>query len=72
LTEELAIIQKTNFIHFGILCLVPIFLLLLVLISSISKQGSCNGYEGVTCEYEERAFMNAFSTRCICTAFTMN
>jgi hypothetical protein len=71
LNEELLRVQKKNFIHFTILCMVPIFLLVLVLVSSLTSKNTCNGYEIASCQYEERSFMNAFARRCICTAFDM-
>lgn len=72
LSEELLRIQRKNFVHFTILCMVPLLLLLLVVISSLSSKETCDGYEIASCEFEERSFMNAFARRCICTAFTMS
>ena len=72
LNEELIRIQKKNFIHFTILCLLPLFLLVLVLVSSFTAKGTCDGYEISSCKFEDRSFMNAFVRRCICTAFTMD
>jgi len=61
--------HRNNFVHFGILCLVPIFLLVLVLVSSFSDNSTCEGYEIASCKHEDRIFMNAFASRCICSAF---
>ena len=69
LSEELQRIQRTNFIHFGILCLVPVFLLVLVIASAFNTKGPCEGFGDSECRWEERMFMNAFATKCICTGF---
>lgn len=71
LNQELLRIQKRNFIQFTILCMVPLFLLVLVVVSSLTSNQSCNGYEIATCAYEERSFLNAFTRRCICKGFAM-
>eukprot|EP01083_Nonionella_stella_P135943 413507_1 len=39
LHEELVRIQRTNFMHFGILCMLPILMLVLVLITSLNQRG---------------------------------
>ena len=64
-------VQRANFIHFALLCLVPTSLLLIVIAAIISEDGECNvsGEDGVTvCERESRSFVNAFTTRCVCDA----
>jgi uncharacterized membrane protein YdbT with pleckstrin-like domain len=66
---EVERVQRANFIHFALLCLVPTSLLLIVIAAIISQDGECNGIEGVTvCERESRSFVNAFTTRCVCDA----
>jgi hypothetical protein len=66
---EVERVQRANFIHFALLCLVPTSLLLIVVAAIISEDGDCSGVEGVTvCEREERTFVNAFTTRCVCDA----
>lgn len=66
---EVQRVQRANFIHFALLCLVPTSLLLIVIAAIVSEGGECLGAEGVTvCEREARTFVNAFTTRCICDA----
>jgi hypothetical protein len=72
LNNELVRIQRTNFIHFGVLCMLPVFMLVLVVITSFRQSGTCEGYETYTCDFEQKEFMNAFVSRCICTAIEVN
>ena len=66
---EVQRVQRANFIHFALLCLVPTSLLLIVIAAIVSDGGECSGAEGVMgCEREARTFVNAFTTRCICDA----
>jgi len=66
---EVERVQRANFIHFALLCLVPTSLLLIVIAAIVSEDGECSGADGVTvCEREERSFVNAFTTRCVCDA----
>jgi len=66
---EVERVQRANFIHFALLCLVPTSLLLIVVAAIVSEDEECNGMEGVTiCEREARSFVNAFTTRCVCDA----
>ena len=66
---EIERMQRSNFIHFVILCLVPTSLLLIVIAAILSEDGECEVEGGLTsCEREERTFVNAFTTRCICEA----
>jgi hypothetical protein len=66
---EVERVQRANFIHFALLCLVPTSLLLIVIAAIFSQDGECNGIEGVmVCERESRSFVNAFTTRCVCDA----
>ena len=67
---EIERIQRSNFIHFLVLCLVPTSLLLIVIAAILSEDGECEvATDGLTvCEREPRTFVNAFTTRCICEA----
>ena len=68
LNVELVRIQRQNFMHFGILCLLPLLMLALVLISSFSQKGTCESVDNYECLLEGRAFMNAFVSRCLCSS----
>lgn len=69
LSSELNRVQRTSFVHFLILCLVPIALIGLVLLSSFRGDDGCEGYGSVVCQREMRDFRNAFRNKCVCTAF---
>ena len=72
LAEELDRVHRNNLIQFGALCLIPCALLAMIMISSFSdKDVPCTGIDGAECDYETRAFMNAFARRCICDAFSI-
>ncbi|KAL7543795.1 hypothetical protein ACHAXR_013131 [Thalassiosira sp. AJA248-18] len=68
--REVERVQRANFIHFLVLCLVPTTLLLIVIAAIVSEDGECGGGDnGLTvCEREPRNFVNAFTSRCICDA----
>ena len=71
--RELERVQKANFIHFLILCLVPTSLLLIVISAIMNEESDCgsaieSGGVSLVCEKEERAFVNAFTSRCLCNA----
>lgn len=78
--REVERVQRANFIHFALLCLVPTSLLLIVIAAIVSEDGECSaessgggggGDDGgylTLCEREARTFVNAFTTRCICDA----
>ncbi|KAL7544826.1 hypothetical protein ACHAWF_008191 [Thalassiosira exigua] len=68
--REVERIQRANFVHFLVLCLVPTTLLLVVISAIVSEDGACEGAEGglTVCEREKRSFVNAFTSRCICRA----
>jgi hypothetical protein len=68
---ELNRIQRSNCIHFSILCSIPLALLVIVLFNSLSDDSSCVGFENVICERNERSFLNAFGNKCVCYAFTL-
>ena len=59
--------QRSNFVHFILLCLIPTSLLLIVVASVLGENGDCSGYP-TSCANEPRSFINAFTTRCICDA----
>jgi len=67
--QEVKRVQRANFIHFLVLCLVPTTLLLIVVAAIVSEDGECESTAGLTlCEREPRSFVNAFTSRCICDA----
>lgn len=67
--QELQRVQRANFIHFLVLCLVPTTLLLIVIAAILSEDGECRNDSGLTvCQREPRSFVNAFTSRCICDA----
>lgn len=72
--RELERVQKANFIHFFVLCLVPTSLLLIVISAILNEETECgndyvdSGGVSLVCEKEERAFVNAFTSRCLCNA----
>ena len=65
---EIERMQRSNFIHFVVLCLVPTSLLLIVVAAILSEDGECEADGLTNCEREPRTFVNAFTTRCICEA----
>ena len=71
LGQELNLVQRTNCIHFSIMCLVPIALIVMVLMNSFHNDGICDGYEIAGCERVERSFMNAFGNKCVCYGFAL-
>ena len=70
--QQVERVQRANFIHFLILCLVPTALLLIVIAAIVSEDGECgiggDNNELIVCEREPRSFVNAFTSRCICEA----
>jgi len=68
--QEVERIQRANFLHFMVLCLVPTTLLIIVIAAILSEDGECNGdVDGLAvCQREPRSFVNAFTSRCICDA----
>lgn len=65
---EIERMQRANFMHFVVLCLVPTSLLLIVIAAVLTEDGECSGDGLTVCEREPRTFVNAFTTRCICEA----
>jgi hypothetical protein len=70
LLRELQRLQRTSFIHFMALCLIPTSLLFIVLATVLADDEQCESL-ATTCEKEPRTFINAFTTRCICDAITV-
>lgn len=71
LNQELNRVQRSNFIHFMILCFIPMLLIGLVLFNSFVDSGECIGYANLVCRREPRHFMNGYSNGCICDAFNL-
>lgn len=71
LTSELNRVQRTNFIHFSIMCFIPIIMIALVLMNSFSEDGECDGYGVAVCKREARSFLNAFGNDCYCYGVTL-
>lgn len=59
--------QRSNFVHFLMLCLVPTSLLLIVVASVVGESTECDNFP-VHCVAEPKSFINAFTSRCICDA----
>ena len=70
LLRELQRVQRASFIHFLILCLIPTSLLFIVVATVLGEDEDCES-EATTCEKEDRTFINAFTTRCVCDAITI-
>ena len=68
--RELERVQRTSFMHFVILCLIPTVLLFIVIATVIGEDEVCYS-EATICHKEERSFINAFTTRCICEAIAV-
>ena len=66
--EEINRRRKSNFSHFLMLCLIPTFLLVIVVASIVGEDQQCGVDVPTTCMNEPRSFINAFTTRCICDA----
>lgn len=67
LLRELQRVQRTAFIHFVLLCLIPTSLLFIVVATVLGEDESCESI-ATTCKTESRTFLNAFTTQCICDA----
>ena len=68
--QELQRVQRTSFLHFLILCLIPTVLLFIVIATVISEDEECFS-EATICHKEARSFINAFTTRCVCEAIAV-
>jgi hypothetical protein len=67
LLRELQRVQRASFIQFLILCLIPTSLLFVVIATVLGDDEDCES-AATQCEKEERTFINAFTTRCVCDA----
>jgi hypothetical protein len=67
LLRELQIVQRTSFIHFMVLCLIPTSLLLIVIATVFGEDEECESL-ATACVREARTFINAFTSRCVCDA----
>jgi hypothetical protein len=65
LLRELKRVQRASFIHFALLCFIPTALLIVVLITIFSGDEECES-SATYCALEERTFVHAFTTRCVC------
>jgi hypothetical protein len=66
---ELERVQRSNFLHFMVLLLVPTCLLMVIFINVLTEDDDCDdGEEWTICAKEPRSFINAFTSRCICDA----
>ena len=72
LLRELRRVQRASFMHFLILCLIPVVLLVVVLVIVSGSSGDGCQSETSFCEIEERSFLNAFTTRCVCDAIPVH
>jgi hypothetical protein len=68
--QELQRVQRTSFLHFLILCLIPTVLLFIVIATVVSEDEECYS-EATVCHKEARNFINAFTTRCVCEAIAV-
>ena len=66
--EQVERVQRANFIHFLVLCLVPTALLIIVVTAIVSKETDCGTVGLTTCKMEPRSFTNAFTSVCVCDA----
>jgi len=71
LLRELRRVQRASFLHFALLCLIPTALLAIVVATVFGDPEDCYS-EATSCELEQRNFMNAFTTRCVCDPIDVN
>jgi hypothetical protein len=71
LLRELQRVQRASFIHFVLLCMIPTVLLFIVFVTVLGENENCTS-TATTCREDERTFLNAFTTRCICDAIDVN
>jgi len=65
LLRELKRLQRASFLHFVVLCSVPVILLIILIATVIADSEDCES-DATFCELEPRTFVNAFTTRCVC------
>jgi len=69
--REIEQLQSANFCHFAVLCVVPTILLIIVLAGAFSPSEECiSTLPGIMCQEDDRLFIHAFTTRCVCTSIT--
>ena len=68
--REVEQIQRSNFVHFLLLCMVPTSLLLILVVSVMGNESNnaCSTGNSQHCYSEARSFFNPFTSRCICEA----
>jgi hypothetical protein len=67
LLHELKRIQRRSFLNFVALCLIPILLFTAMIIIVFSGDSGQACVSTITyCRLEQRSFVNAFTTRCLC------
>ena len=67
LLRELQRVQRASFIQFVLLCMIPTALLFIVFVTVLGDNENCTS-TATTCREDDRTFLNAFTTRCICDA----
>lgn len=65
--REIEQTQRSNFLHFVLLCLVPTSLLLILVVTVMGNDDECIGMH-TYCYSEPKSFFNPFTSRCICDA----
>jgi hypothetical protein len=71
LLGELRRVQRASFVHFVLLCLIPTALLIIVIATVVGEEEDCES-DATFCELEPRAFVNAFTTRCVCDSIPVD
>jgi hypothetical protein len=65
LLRELKRSQRNSFVQFLVLCLVPVAMFIVVIVSVVGEDDACQS-PATVCKLEPRLFINAFTTRCSC------
>jgi hypothetical protein len=68
LLQELRRMQRTSFLHFALLCIIPAVLLMVMIGTVVGGSNVCVADGATLCQLEPRTFINAFTTRCVCDA----
>jgi hypothetical protein len=67
LLQELKRIQRRSFFNFVLLCTIPLLLFVTMIIIVFSGDSDKGCLSTITyCRLEQRSFVNAFTTRCLC------
>jgi len=78
LLRELRRVQQTSFMHFLLLCVIPVALLMIVIATILGESSSCSNIQDpsgnieLVCSLQARTFMNAFTTRCVCDSIQVS